>query len=134
MFLRPAMLALVLAVGTAAAASAQSDEYPFRRFRLRAAPQLRFSPDHSFRMKVRSESVPKVALWRSLASVERARERRLATLDRQLTLRNRAFDRIDRANQRKVELQFRGIDRAKVRLDRFRLERPLRIKRHSRII
>jgi hypothetical protein len=134
MFLRPTMLALVLVVGIAAAASAQSSEYPFRRFRLRTAPQPWVSLDNSFRMKIASQRVPKSAFWRTLAAAERARERQFANLDRQLTLRNRAFDRVDRANRRQLELRFRAMDRLQDRLDRFKLDRPLRIKRHSRII
>ena len=55
MLLRPTVFALVLVIGTAADATAQSDEYPFRRFRVRPTPQLRFSFDHSFRFQDRAD-------------------------------------------------------------------------------
>lgn len=134
MLLRPTVFALVLAVGTAVSAPAQSAEYPFRRFRLQATPHLRFSLDNAFRLKTRAEGLRKLAVERSHALAERARSRQLAQWDREFTLRNRALDLQDRAHRRALELRFREMDRIHDRLDRFKFTRPLRIKRHSRII
>lgn len=134
MFFRPTVFALVLVVGTAAAATAQSDEYPFRRFRLRPTPSLRFSFDHSFRMQDRADRYRKLALDRSHKVAEKVRDRQLAKWGREFDLRNRAFDRIDRAKLREFEHKFRGMDRFGDRFEHFKLDRPIRIKRHSRII
>jgi len=131
MLLRPTVLALALVVGAAAAAHAQSDEYPFRRFRLQAGPHLRFSFDKSFALKSSVELRKKLAVERSQELVERARDRQW---DREFALRNRRFEIQDRAHQRALELQLRGMDRLKERFDHFKFERPIRIKRHSRII
>lgn len=134
MLLRPTVFALVLVVGTAASAPAQSGEYPFRRFRLKAAPHLRLSLDNSFRVKTSAERIRKLAVERSHALAERARARQFANWDREFTLRNRALEMRDRADRRTLELRFRSMDRVQERLDRFKLDRPIRIKRHSRII
>jgi len=136
MLLRPTVLALALVVGAAAAAHAQSDEYPFRRFRMHAEPRLRFSFDkfsfdRSFELKNRVELRKKLAVERSQALAERARDRQW---DREFALRNRRFEMEDRAHRRALELQLRGMDRLKERVDHFKFERPIRIKRNSRII
>lgn len=131
MLLRPTVLALALVVGAAAAAPAQSNEYPFRRFRLQTTPHLRFSIDKSFGWKSGVELRKKLAVERSQALAERARDRQW---EREFALRNRRFEMQDRAHQRALELQLRGMDRFKERFERFRFERPIRIKRHSRII
>lgn len=131
MLLRPTVLALALVVGATAAAPAQSNEYPFRRFRLQTMPHLRFSIDKSFGWKSGVELRKKLAVERSQALVERARDRQW---DREFVLRNRGFEMADRAHRRALELQLRGMDRFKERFEHFRFERPLRIKRHSRII
>lgn len=134
MFLRPTVFALVLVVGAAAAATAQSDGYPFRRFRVRPAPDLRFSFDNSFRFQDRADRYRKLTLDRSHKVADRIKERQLAKWGREFDLRNRAFDRIDRAKLREFEHKFRGLDRFGDRFERFKLDRPIRIKRHSRII
>ena len=134
MFLRPTVFAFVLVIGTAAGATAQSDEYPFRRFRLRPTPQLRFSFDNSFRFQDRADRYRKLAVERAQKMADRIRDRDLAKWGREFTLRNRAFDRIDRAKLREFERKFRDLDRHKERFERFKFERPIRIKRHSRVI
>lgn len=145
MSLRPTVVALVLVVGSTAAATAQSDEYAFRRFRVRPTPHLRFSFDDSFRMTDRVDRYRKLALDRSHQMAERIRDRahqmaervrnrELAKWGREFDIRNRAFDRIDRARLREFEHKFRGMDRFGDRFERFKLDPPIRIKRHSRII
>lgn len=134
MLLRPTVFALVLVIGTAADATAQSDEYLFRRFRLRPTPHLHFSFDNSFRLQDRVDRYRKLALDRSHKVAERLRDRELAKWGREFDLRKRAFDRIDRAKLREFEPKFRGLDRIKQRFEHFKLDRPIRIKRHSRII
>ena len=67
MLLRPTVLALALVVGAAATARAQSDEYPFRRFRMHIEPRPRisfdrFSFDRSFELKNRVEVRRKLAV------------------------------------------------------------------------
>jgi len=131
MLLRPTVLALALVVGTAAPAPAQSDEYPFRRFRMHATPRLRFSFDTSFGLKSGLELRKKLAVERSRALMERARDRKW---DREFALQNRRFEMQDRAHNRALDLQLRGLDRLKERFDHFNFERPIRIRRHSRII
>jgi hypothetical protein len=140
MLLRPTVLALALVVGATAAAPAQSNEYPFRRFRLQTTPHLRFSTDKIRDLKSidkirdlrgRVDLRQKLEVARSLATRERARDRQW---DRDFALRNRRFEMQDRAHQRALELKLRGLDRFKDRFDHFKFERPFRIKRHSRII
>ena len=131
MLLRPTVLALALVVGAAAAAPAQSDEYPFRRFRLKTTPHPRFFIDKSFEWKSGVELRKKLAVERSLELAERARDRQW---EREFALQNRRFEMADRAHRRALELQLRGMDRFKERFEHFRFERPIRIKRQSRII
>jgi len=134
MLLRPTVLALALVVGAAAAAHAQSDEYPFRRFRIHAEPRLRFSFDkfdRALELKDKVEVRRKLGLERTLALRERARDRQW---DREFALRNRRFEMQDRAHQRALELKLKGLDRFKDRFDHFKFDRPIRIKRNSRII
>ena len=136
MLLRPTVLALALVVGAAATARAQSDEYPFRRFRMHIEPRPRisfdrFSFDRSFELKNRVEVRRKLAVERTLALRDRARDRQW---EREFALQNRRFDMQDRAHQRALELKLRGLDRFKERFDHFKFERPIRIKRNSRFI
>ena len=136
MLLRPTVLALALVVGATAAAHAQSDEYPFRRFRMHVEPRTRiafdkFSFDRSFDLKNRVEVRRKLGVERALQLRERARDRQW---EREFALRNRRFDMQDRAHQRALELKLRGADRFKERFDHFKFERPMRIKRNSRFI
>ena len=134
MLLRPTVLALALVVGAAAAAHAQSDEYPFRRFRIHSESRIRFSFDkfdRALELKNRVEVRKQLGLERSLALKERARDRQW---EREFAQRNRRFEMQDRAHQRALELKLRGLDRFKERFDRFKFERPIRIKRNSRII
>jgi hypothetical protein len=134
MALRPLMLALVLVAGAASASAAQSDEYPFRRFRMPPMPQLRFSTGDFSRIRANTERIRKLAVDRSLNLAERARSRELAKWGREFSLRSRSFDLQDRAHRRALELQFRNLDRLKDRFQRYEMVRPLRIKRHSRVI
>ena len=134
MLLRPTVLALALVVGAAAAAHAQADEFPFRRFRIHAEPRIRFSFDkfdRALELKNRVEVRKQLGLERTLALRERARDRQW---EREFDARNRRFELQDRAHKRALELKLRGLDRFKERFDRFNFERPMRIKRNSRII
>jgi hypothetical protein len=145
MFFRPALLAVLLVSGTAAAAAAQSGEFPFRRFGSRTWVMPRFEM-RPYRYSVRDNQ-------RIRADVERARVRlmersreladrvRLRGFDSRgdlaLRLRDRGLAMRDDARNRRMELRFRDMDRVRElrdRMDHFRLERPMIMRRHARTI
>jgi hypothetical protein len=145
MFLRQALLASLLVSGTTAVAAAQTGEYPFRRFgsrdRIMLHPDVRtfrFSTRDRDRMRTAAERVRVRVQERSHDMANRMRLREFSTRDFAMQMRNRGFALHDFARRHQFELRARDQelmrDRLKDRMNHFRFERPMIIRRHSRTI
>ncbi len=145
MSLRQALFAAILASGTAATAAAQAEEFPFRRFafRNRAVPRLdirpyRFSIGGSDRIPANVERLRFRLQERNHDLANRVRLGEFSSPDLTMRLRNRDFAMRDDARRRQMEFRFRDMDRIRDRIrdrmDHFRFERPLIMRRHSRTI
>jgi hypothetical protein len=125
---RQALLAAILVSGTAAAAAAQSDEFPFRRFGSRdwASPRFEMRP---YRFSMRDNERFRARADRLRVRLEERRDERM---------RNRAFAMRDDMRRHQMEFRDRDMDRVRDRIrdrmDHFRFERPLIMRRHSRTI
>ncbi|HEU5218494.1 MAG TPA: hypothetical protein VFU23_07535 [Gemmatimonadales bacterium] len=151
MLFRQAFLAAVLVSGTAAAAAAQSEEFPFRRFGSRAwiMPRLemrpyRFSTRDADRIRVNTERLRARLEQRSHDLADRMRVRDFYSRDLNLRLRNREFALRDDAPRRQMELRYRNDTRLREMQDRIRervrdrvnyfRHEPMYGRRHSRTI
>jgi hypothetical protein len=145
MYFRQALLAAVLVSGTAVVATAQSDELPFRRFgsrtwimpRLQVRP-FRFSMRDNERLRAGLERMRFRLQGRNDELANRLRLREFGGGDLALRLRDRGFAMHDNAMRHQMEYRFRDMDRMKLRMrdrmDHFRLERPMIMRRRSRTI
>jgi hypothetical protein len=142
---RQALLAAILVSGTAAAAAAQSDEFPFRRFGSRdwASPRFemrpyRFSMRDNERVRARADRLRVRLEERSHDMADRARLRGFDSRDLALRMRNRGLAMRDDMRRHQMEFRDRDMDRVRDRIrdrmDHFRFERPLIMRRHSRTI
>ena len=141
MFQRASVLALVLLTGATAGLSSQSEERIFRRFGSRdmlrferSARPLRFSADHSYRVRLNADRIRDVARARAFQSSRAAQRFQMSSrAAHRFQVSSRAAHRItlsSRAAQRRGDLI-----RLDSRLDRFRLERPRFLqRRHWRTI
>lgn len=145
MFLRQALLAAILVSGTAAAAAAQSDEFPFRRFTSRHwesprhdARSYRFSTRDLERLRAGAERMRVRLQERSHEMAGRMRHREFSPRDMAMTMRNRGLAMRDEARRRQLEFRHRDMDRIqdriRDRMDHYRFERPLFMRRYSRPI
>jgi hypothetical protein len=141
MLARHALLVAVLVSGTATLASAQSDEFPFRRFGSRSwvmprfeVRPFRFDSRNMERFQVNADRIRQ----RAQEMAERARTRSFYLRDNLMQQRNRAFAMRDEARRQQMELRLGDRDlmreRLRDRLYQFRLERPMIMRRHSRTI
>jgi hypothetical protein len=142
---RQALLAAILVSGTAAAAAAQSDEFPFRRLGSRdwAFPRFemrpyRFSMRDNERVRARVDRLRVRLEERSHDMADRARLRGFDSRELALRMQNRAFVMRDDMRRHQMEFRSRDMDRVRDRIrdrmDHFRFERPLIMRRHSRTI
>jgi hypothetical protein len=142
---RQALLAAILVSGTAAAVAAQSDEFPFRRFGSRdwVMPRFevrpyRFSLRDNERFRERADRLRVRLEERRDELANRTRLREFDSRDLALRMRNRAFAMRDDLRRHQMEFRDRDMDRVRDRIrdrmDHFRFERPLILRRHSRTI
>ena len=145
MFLRQTLLAALLVSGSTAVASAQTEEFPFRRFgsrdRIMQHPDVRtfrFSSRDMDRMRASAERMRVRFQERSHDMTNRMKLREFSGRDFAMQLRNRKFALHDFARGHQFELRARDQelmrDRIRDRMKRFRFDRPMIIRRHSRTI
>jgi hypothetical protein len=144
MLLRQALLAAILVSGTAAAAAAQSDQFPFRRFgmnhwsmpRFEGRSQRFFMRDNQ-RFRVGAERLRFRLQQRNHDLASRIRIRASDARGMAMRMRDRGFAMRDQGRGNPMEFQFRGMnrmrDRIRSRMDHFQFRRPM-MERYSRPI
>ncbi len=139
MFFRQALLATLLVSGTAAVAAAQTGEFPFRRFSAREWRPNHFFFRDSDRLRANADRMRIRLQERGDEMGNRMRLRDFDSRDMAMRMRNRAFAMRDDARRNQMEFRYRDDGRLRDRMreemrgsmDRFRFDRPFRLRRRS---